>query len=88
MEQMTPLLPLPPLTNDVFPPEMSEVPLAPDIQQLIIDVANVEQHRVNIASFPPEYQERIKTYYRFSGTIQNTKIHNPGKVNRDTLDTL
>jgi hypothetical protein len=34
--------------------------------QLQIDVINVYEKRVDIASFPPERQKQIKDYYRFS----------------------
>lgn len=39
-----------------------------DIWKLQTDVINVLEGRVDISTFEPSYQEKIKTYYKFSGT--------------------
>ena len=59
-----------------------------DRLQLQADVANVYENRVDINTFPPEYQKLIKDYYRFSAIRQNSKSHNIATRNRSTLDII
>jgi hypothetical protein len=59
-----------------------------DIWQLQVDVINVLEGRVDISSFEPTYQERIKNYYRFSGTVHMSKYPVIAKRTNDTLDLV
>lgn len=67
-------------TNPFCPPE--------DIAQLQIDVINVLEGRVDISTFPTDYQERIKNYYKFSATWNLSKYPKIAKRTRDTLDLV
>jgi len=60
----------------------------PDIFQLQIDVINVLEGRVEISTFDAAYQERIKNYYRFSGTAHLSKYSVIAKRTSDTLDLV
>jgi len=59
-----------------------------DILQLQADVINVEQNRISLDTFPPDRQERIKRFYRFSATFQTSKSENIAKRTNDTLDLI
>jgi hypothetical protein len=59
-----------------------------DILQLQADCANVVEGRVSIDTFPEDYQEKIRNYYRFYGTRPCTKNHKPQSVTGDTLDLI
>lgn len=73
---------VPPPSPDVFPPD------PPDVIQLKVDIVNVIEGRVLIESFPPDYQEKIKNYYRFYGqrSCPTTPFH--PKMIRSTLDIV
>jgi hypothetical protein len=38
----------------------------PDMTQIQIDCINVQEKRVELSSFPQDYQQQIKNYYRFA----------------------
>lgn len=79
------LLPLPPVTKLI-----EETPLItpPDTQKLQLDMINVVEGRVPIETFEPEYQKKIKDYYRFSATRATTQYPVCAKRTRDTLDIV
>jgi len=58
---------LPPLTIEDI---SSYIPSVGSIDkktlQLQVDALNVLENRVDISTFPPEYQKQIDNYYRFS----------------------
>ncbi|MFA7219875.1 MAG: hypothetical protein WC119_05175 [Synergistaceae bacterium] len=60
----------------------------PDILQLQTDTINVLEGRVEISSFELSYQERIKDYYRYSGTAYLSKYPVIAKRTTDTLDVV
>ena len=64
-----------------FPPQ-------PDTLQLEVDVLNVEEGRVDISTFPKDYQEKIKNYYRFSATKHMSNDGTIAKMTPDTLDLI
>jgi hypothetical protein len=59
-----------------------------DIFQLQIDIINVLEGRVELSSFDVTYQQRIKDYYRFSGTAHLSKYPVIAKRTSDTLDLV
>jgi len=59
-----------------------------DTLQLQADILNVEEARISIDTFRPDYQERIKTYYRFSATFQTSESDNIAQRTIDTLDLI
>jgi len=59
-----------------------------DILRLQVDVINVFEGRVDIASFDPAYQERIKNYYKFSATQHLSSQPVIAKRTTDTLDLV
>jgi len=63
-------------------------PTPPDILQLEVDAANVEEGRVDISTFPPDYQQRIKDFYRFSATRHMSNDGTIAKMTNDTLDLI
>lgn len=58
----------------------------PDVIQLKVDVVNVIEGRVLIESFTPEYQKKIKDYYRFYGQRSSSKYPFYPKMTRSTLE--
>ena len=81
-------LPLPPLTPDDLEDDTNIFPIPEDVLQLQTDVLNVEQGRVDINTFSLDYQQKIKSYYRFSATRQNSNSDNIAKRTNDTLDII
>ena len=81
-------LPLPPLTvKDIaYDPFPLEIPA--DILQLQADTLNVFEGRVSIESFPPDYQEKMKNYYRFAAHFQTSKSHNVVQRIAETLEII
>lgn len=65
-------------------------PIPDDTLQLQVDTLNVLEDRVAIETFPPERQELIKNYYRYSADRQNRRSpwHAFAKMTRDTLDLI
>jgi len=89
MGNSTDSLTLLPLTPDDLRWNPAEpLPLAEDLLQLQADTLNVFQKRVDLASFTPEYQEKIKSYWRFSAMRQTSKEQNCAKVIRSTLEAI
>ncbi|TRZ80305.1 hypothetical protein D4R86_04490 [bacterium] len=88
MGQLRQFLAIEPLAefNQSSNPFALEIP--PDVLKLQTDVCNVVEGRVDIYTFEPEYQEKIKNYYRFTAHRQNSKSKNIVKRNNDTLDLL
>jgi len=62
------------------------LPISEYTLQLQTDVANVVEGRVPITNFPPERQEQIVNYYRFSADYFNDRM--PNQVAKRTTDTL
>jgi hypothetical protein len=64
----------------------------PDILQLQADTANVVEGRVPLSDFDPDYQERIKTYYKTYGRrkqVGGMASGNPScRMMRETLDLV
>lgn len=76
---MSPLYNMTPLTTeDLKDPAPFEIPA--DELQLQVDVLNVCYGQVLLSSFPPEYQTKIKHYYRFFGIRSWTK--NPTRIRK------
>jgi len=59
-----------------------------DVLKLQTDVCNVVEGRVDIKTFEPEYQDKIKNYYRFVAHRQNSKSKNIVNRANDTLDLM
>ena len=59
-----------------------------DEKQLRVDCVNVLEGRVNINTFDPEYQEKIKFYYRFYGTQYASNIGVSARKTKHTLDIV
>jgi len=55
---------------------------------LEIDVLNVYEGKVDIKTFPVDYQKRIKDYYRFYGTRGGSKDQTYAKLTKDTMDNV
>jgi hypothetical protein len=64
------------------------LPTPPEVLQLQQDTINVLEGVVLISSFPQEYQERIKTYYRFSATRYGSKADFVAKRTLNTQDII
>jgi hypothetical protein len=73
---------IPPSGPDVVPDD------SPDVKQLKVDIVNVIEGRVKIESFTPEYQEKMKNYYRFYGQRSVAKYPFYPKMIRQTLDIV
>lgn len=78
------LEPLTELPDDLCIP--LEVP--EDEKQLRVDCVNVLEGRVDISTFEPERQEKIKNYYRFYGTQFSSEIGVNARKTRHTLDIV
>jgi len=57
-------------------------------KELQINTLNVLEGRVDINTFPLDYQEKIKSYYRFSATRYNSKYPVVATRTNDTLDLI
>ena len=77
------LLPIDSLPSDNIPLELPE-----DQKQLRVDAVNVLEGRVDINTFAPDYQNKIKWFYRFYGTRYNSKYPVVAKRTSDTLDIV
>jgi len=64
------------------------LPIPPDVLQLQADTINVLDGSVSITAFDPEYQEKIRNYWRFSAMFQTSKENNIAQRTKDTLDIL
>ena len=94
MENLTQLYSLRPIDTTNLPRSSKVVtdtdPFCPpaDIWQLQVDVINVFEGRVELSTFEPAYQKRIKDYYRFSATKQISSVETPIKLTNDTMDLV
>lgn len=64
------------------------LPIPADVIQLQVDTVNVLEGRVDISTFTPGYQQKIKDYWRFSAMRQSVKEQNMAKRTTDTLDAV
>jgi len=61
----------------------------PDILQLQHDTIDVVEGRVDLRSFPEDYQKKIIGYYRFTPVLhQTSKMQNAAPRTKDTLDAI
>lgn len=89
MGSLTPLLSLPPFTPNSFGQNTNECPLEdPSAIQLATDAINVVENRVDINTFPPEYQQKIRSWYQFSATRYFSNNPIVAKRIRETLDIV
>lgn len=75
--------------SDVPAPSPDVVPQdPPDIVQLKLDIINVLEDRVPMSSFTPEYQAKIRNFYRFYGqrSIPSNPLH--PRMTRSTLEAI
>lgn len=68
--------------------DASPLVIPPDVLQLQTDAANVVGGLVDIETFPPDYQEKIKSCYRFSATRMYSNNPYVAKRTTDTLDIV
>lgn len=87
MENPKQLYDLQPLTKEDLA-DYSPFVIPDDVLQLQVDTLNVLQNLVPIESFTPEYQQKIKDYYRFSGTRMYSDKTIFFKRTPDTLDLI
>ena len=73
---------------DNLPDDAGPIPLDSDELQLRTDVANVVEGRVNIATFPEEYQNKIRYFYQFFGIRYESETPVVAKRIRQTLDIV
>ena len=81
-------LPLPPLTKADLMDDSLPFAVDPVLLQLQVDTLNVLEARVDINTFPPEYQKIMMDYYRFSATKNTTGIEKLAPRTRDTMELL
>lgn len=62
--------------------------IPPDVKQLRIDATNVLEGRVEIETFDPAYQKKIKDYYRFSATRYGSRYGKVANRTKNTLDII
>lgn len=67
---------------DMFPPTPA------DQLQLATDMINVIENRVDINSFTPEYQKKIKSFYQFSATRYSSSKGKTANRTKNTLDII
>lgn len=77
------------ITVDDLKDDANYLPIPPDTLQLQADTLNVIQGNVSINNFPPEYQQKILNYYRFSADFQNRRSpQKPAQMTPDTLELI
>ena len=76
-----------PITKEMFDTPYP-FPTDEDTLQLEVDAANVEEGRVDISTFPKDYQQKIKDFYRFSATKHMSNDGTIAKMTPDTLDLI
>jgi hypothetical protein len=59
-----------------------------DVRQLRIDATNVLEGRLDIETFDPDYQKKIKDYYRFSATRYGSRYGKIANRTKNTLDII
>ena len=64
------------------------VTLSEELIQLQNDTLNVERGFVELSSFTPEYQERIKLWYRFGGYRYGSSEGYVAQRTSTTLDVI
>jgi len=69
-----------------FNPYPLEIP--PDTLQLEVDCINVLEARVDINTFPPDYQQKIRDFWRFSATSFTDQSQGIAKMTYNTLDLI
>lgn len=77
-----------PLEKDDLKDNQSRFEIAEDTLQLQVDALNVLEKRVDINSFEPEYQQKIRNYYRFSATRMNSESPKVAMRTNNTLDIV
>lgn len=77
-----------PLTKDDLQSTHFPLPVPEDVLQLQADTINVLEGKVEIESFPLDYQKKIRSYYRFSAVRQNSKSNNIAHRTCETLDIV
>jgi hypothetical protein len=89
MAIQTQLLTLQPFSPNDIGQNVAEVPFAsPEALQLSIDMLNVKENRVDISSFPLEYQKKIRFFYQFSATRIFSNNPKAARRTQDTLDIV
>jgi len=76
------------LTEADLDDNLNPLPIPEDTLQLQVDMLNVIAGVVELKTFPHDYQERIKYYYRFSATRMYTGYTKPANITKDTLDII
>ena len=83
------LLSLQPFTPEEIGINYEEVPYTdPETQKLATDMINVVEGRVELSTFPPDYQKKIKSFYQFSATRYTSDQLVIAKRIRETLDLV
>jgi hypothetical protein len=83
------LLILQPFSPEDIGQNTQEVPFeSPDALQLAVDMINVKEGRVNISTFTPEYQKKIRLFYQFSATRGFSNNPTIARRTQDTLDLV
>lgn len=77
-----------PLTKDELDYNPYPLPIPEDTLQLEVDTINVLEGRVDINTFPPAYQEKIREFWRFSATRLTSKSKGIARMTPDTLDLI
>ena len=60
----------------------------PEVVQLQLDLVNVLEGRVDINTFPKEYQDKMKNYYKFYGIRYCSKYPLYPKMIRETFEVV
>lgn len=81
-------LDLPPYNKEDLKDDLNTFAIPPDVLQLQVDALNVLEDKVDISTFPKDYQEKIINYYRFSATRMNTQEDRIAKRTNDTMDII
>jgi len=63
-------------------------PIPEDELQLEVDTANVVEGRVDINTFPLDYQQKIKYFYRFSATRHMSNDGTIANMTSSTFDLI
>ena len=79
---------LSPLTVDQLSYNPYPLEIPEEVLQLETDTINVLEGRVAIGVFAPDYQEKIKNFYRFSATRVTSKMKAIAKMTHSTLDLI
>ena len=79
---------LPPYEQKDLNDDLTEFVIPEGTLKLQVDALNVLEGRVEISTFPLDYQEKIMYYYRFSATRMNVKEDRIAKRTNDTMDII